>query len=185
MLIRCDSKRLAVRISRILWFLSCVAGVFVGVYMMNLVWIRFQESPTITTIETTSHPIWFVPFPAVTICNINKVYAPNTVNITGRLIERGISRDRIQKFYEKIPNLITPVIAVDEEFLYISSILQDMGYNTESLMTELAQPCENLLKYCFWKGTQTPCNELFKLSKSSEGICCSFNYKALKRSLEA
>lgn len=175
---------MAVRISRWLWLLSCVAGLYCGVLMMTLVWRRFQKNPTITTIDTYNHPIWEVAFPSVTICNNNKVYAPHTDNITRILIDRGIAIDRIYKFYELIPNLINPQF-IDDEFLNISSVLQSVGYTPDTLMFELAQPCDQLLKLCFWMGTEYPCHELFKLSRSTEGICCSFNYKALKQSLEA
>lgn len=150
---------------------------------MRLVWRRFQNSPTITTIDTTNHPIWNVPFPSVTICNINKVYAPRAENITRQLRNRGIPEDRILKFYDLIPNLIYPEF-VDDEFLNMFRLLQEAGYTPDSLMSELAQPCDRLLKRCLWKGTESPCSELFKLSRSSEGICCSFNYKALRISLE-
>lgn len=106
--------------------------------MMRLVWRRFQINPTITTIDTTNHPIWEVPFPAVTICNINKVFAPSAENITRQLLNRGIEYDRILLFYSMVPNLISPIY-VEEEFLTISLILQDMGYTTETLMMELVQ----------------------------------------------
>ena len=175
------SKKLAVRISRFLWFCCCIAGIYCAVIMMRLVWRRFQMNPILTTIQTTTYPIWEVPFPSVTICNINKVYGPRTANITKMLIEKGVPEDRIPKYYEVLPNLINPE-HVDSEFL---NIIQRTNYTTETLMTELAQPCDSLLKLCFWKGSETPCNELFKMTRSTEGICCSFNYVALRRALES
>lgn len=151
---------------------------------MRLVWIRFVINPTITTIDTTNHPIWEVPFPSVTICNINKVHAPSAENVTRQLLEKGVSLDRIRLFYSMVPNLVSPVY-VEEEFLNISMILTDLGYTTETLMMEIVQPCEELVRLCFWKGYETRCNELFKLSRSTEGVCCSFNYIALKTILES
>lgn len=47
--------------------------------------MRYDSTPFITTIETTSYPIWNVPFPAVTVCNINKVYRPASENIRAKL----------------------------------------------------------------------------------------------------
>lgn len=163
--------------------MSCVAGLYCALLMMRLVWRRFELNPTITTIDTTSHPIWEVAFPGVTICNINKVYAPNAVNITRKLVEVGVSVERIQKFFELVPNLITPDY-IDDDFLNITSILSTIGYDTDTLMSELVQPCEQMLKVCSWKGVETPCQDIFKQSRSNEGFCCSFNYKALKLSLE-
>lgn len=71
--------------SLIIWSSATVMGAVFAIVLMGLVWDRFQTTPTITTVETNNYPIWNVPFPAITICNINKVYAPATKNITEKL----------------------------------------------------------------------------------------------------
>ncbi|GAB0097885.1 sodium channel protein Nach [Sergentomyia squamirostris] len=176
-------KQITILISRLVWMTACVSGAIFAIAMMSLVWDRFQTTPTVTTIETTSHPVWDVPFPSVTLCNINKVYRPNTLNITRILLENGIEIDTVQEFLENLSNLISPE-NVDSIYIKTYTILEKFGYNTEKLMMELVQPCENMLKLCFWLGNEVPCHGIFKLSKSSEGLCCSFNYRALKSFLE-
>ena len=61
---------------RLLWSVVCIICVTVATIMMRIVWFRFNNSPTVTTVETTTYPIWNIPFPAVTLCNNNKVYEP-------------------------------------------------------------------------------------------------------------
>lgn len=78
-------KRISKLLSLIIWISACVMGAVFAIVLMGLIWDRFQTTPTITTVETNNYPIWNVPFPAVTICNINKVYAPATKNITEKL----------------------------------------------------------------------------------------------------
>lgn len=78
-------KRFRKLLSLTIWTSACIMGAVFAIVLMNLVWKRFQTTPTITTVETNNYPIWNVPFPGVTICNINKVYAPATKNITDRL----------------------------------------------------------------------------------------------------
>lgn len=80
-----SQKRLNKLLSLIIWSSACVMGAVFAIVLMGLVWDRFQTTPTITTVETNNYPIWNVPFPAITICNINKVYAPATKNITDKL----------------------------------------------------------------------------------------------------
>jgi amiloride-sensitive sodium channel len=53
--------------------------------MMKIVWQRFHESPTVTTVETTTYPIWNIPFPAVTLCDNNKVYQPAAMKLAANL----------------------------------------------------------------------------------------------------
>lgn len=51
------------------------------------------------------------------------------------------------------------------------------GYKIDILMLRLMQPCSVMIKKCFWFDRLVPCEELFFVSKSSEGYCCSFNYE--------
>lgn len=60
-------------------------GAVFAMVLMTLVWTRFQSTPTITTVETNNYPIWNIPFPGVTICNNNKVYAPAAVKLAAKL----------------------------------------------------------------------------------------------------
>lgn len=51
-------------------------------------------------------------------------------------------------------------------------------------MLELMEPCSYMMQNCSWLGKSKPCETMFRVTKSSEGFCCSFNYKGLKNSLE-
>lgn len=72
-------------ISLSIWISACLLGIFFAITLMGLAWNRFQTTPTITTVETNNYPIWNIKFPAITICNNNKVYAPATTNVTNKL----------------------------------------------------------------------------------------------------
>ncbi|XP_055311194.1 sodium channel protein Nach-like isoform X2 [Sitodiplosis mosellana] len=176
-------KRINKLLSLIIWSSACVMGAVFAIVLMGLVWDRFQTTPTITTVETNNYPIWNVPFPAITICNINKVYAPATKNITDKLIEKGLKKESIIEFLENLAKLITPEY-IDALYLKTYQFLEEMGYTTDKLMLELMQPCNNMIKNCAWLGKIVPCDTLFRVARSSEGFCCSFNYKALKGDLE-
>ncbi|RZC33568.1 glutamate receptor 2, partial [Asbolus verrucosus] len=43
-------------------------------------------------------------------------------------------------------------------------------------MKFLTTPCEDLLLECSWKGVPVKCSKIFRLSLTSEGYCCTFNY---------
>lgn len=68
-----------------IWYLLCLMSFVLSSYMIRIVMIKYTTTPTITTVETNNHPIWNVKFPAVTFCNINKVYEPATRNIRAKL----------------------------------------------------------------------------------------------------
>lgn len=72
-------------INHCIWYFLCLVSFVLAIYLITLVLIKYTTTPTITTVETTNYPIWNVQFPAVTFCNINKVYAPATTNIREKL----------------------------------------------------------------------------------------------------
>lgn len=78
-------QRFMSSLSFVIWLSACVLGVVFGVILILLVYDRFQLTPTITTVETNNFPIWNVKFPAVTICNNNKVYGPAAKNMSEKL----------------------------------------------------------------------------------------------------
>lgn len=72
-------------LARVAWAVISLCGIVFALVMMQLSWVRFKNNPTITTIETTTHPIWNIPFPAVTVCNINKIDKSRTSHLMEQL----------------------------------------------------------------------------------------------------
>ncbi|XP_058830343.1 pickpocket protein 28-like [Topomyia yanbarensis] len=50
-----------------------------------------------------------------------------------------------------------------------------LGYNPAKMMLEMNQPCEQLIKYCYWLGVEVPCSKYVQVTKTHIGFCCSFN----------
>lgn len=67
---------LAKCLSLFIWGGAILFGILLAVSMIKLVWYRTKLTPTLTTVDTYYHPVHNVPFPAVTLCNINIVYRP-------------------------------------------------------------------------------------------------------------
>lgn len=61
----------------------------------------------------------------------------------------------------------------------VQNAINQLNYSTEQLMLEVMQPCDHLLRTCVWLRTKVPCNSIFRIAKSAEGFCCSFNYNAI------
>jgi len=50
-----------------------LAGVCFSAYFCWQMWTKWDESPILTSLETNHYSNDYIPFPAVTICNVNKV----------------------------------------------------------------------------------------------------------------
>lgn len=53
--------------------MAFLAGCSAAVYFISDIWKRYNESPVIVSFEPIETNIDSIPFPAVTICNMNKV----------------------------------------------------------------------------------------------------------------
>lgn len=58
---------------RVVWIFLFLSGVCFSTYFCVEVWQKWEQSPILTSVETQLYPLKNVPFPAVTICNVNKV----------------------------------------------------------------------------------------------------------------
>ena len=58
---------------RFIWLLVFLSGVSFYSYFCVQMWHKWVESPVLTSVETQLYPLNNIFFPAVTICNVNKV----------------------------------------------------------------------------------------------------------------
>jgi amiloride-sensitive sodium channel len=70
---------------RLLWVVIQLLAAWGVIYIILDVWREYINSPTVTTVASTNHPIWEVPFPAVAVCNINKLSKSATWNLAQNL----------------------------------------------------------------------------------------------------
>jgi amiloride-sensitive sodium channel len=55
------------------------------IFIILDVWKEYVNSPTVTTVDSTTYPIWNIPFPAVSVCNFNKVSRSAAWNLAQNL----------------------------------------------------------------------------------------------------
>lgn len=57
----------------ITWAVIVVSALITSIVLLWISWQWNAATPTITVIENTHFATWNIPFPAVTICNMNKI----------------------------------------------------------------------------------------------------------------
>lgn len=113
---------------------------------------------------STATSITDLPFPAITICNINK--ARNSV---ATKFEQGSSQ-----------HVWLQNICYDE---YENITLKDEDAQKESrdwqtfrqFLLDISQPCNKMLIKCRYALENFKCMEIFDTVLSDEGLCCIFN----------
>lgn len=66
-----ENKRMA--FEKFLWVVIHVIAIGVSLWIVRTTWTEFTDNPTITTLESQNYPIKHLPFPAVALCNINRI----------------------------------------------------------------------------------------------------------------
>lgn len=66
---------------RWLWIILSFFMLITAIILLWISWNWTSETPTMTVIESTNHPTYNLPFPSVTICNMNKISRPVIMDI--------------------------------------------------------------------------------------------------------
>ncbi|XP_015185582.1 PREDICTED: pickpocket protein 28-like [Polistes dominula] len=161
-------------IESVLWLLVCIMSIIFSIILMMRLWHNYDANPT-STVISTNKPIWSIYFPAVTICNNNKVYNPHAKIFGNILSKHGINHSQSEKLFISLMKLTRPD-KIDVDNLTATRALEVLGFTVDRLMYELMQPCKSMLLRCAWLGQKLNCSDIFKAVKSREGYCCAFNY---------
>ncbi|XP_014612219.1 PREDICTED: sodium channel protein Nach-like [Polistes canadensis] len=168
------------KIERIIWAIVLFASFCCAIVLMKIAWDYYASHPTLTVIETTHRGIWNYPFPAVTICNINRI----SLNLTRSLVDMlnhpsNISKEFLVQEFRLLLELLDPGVFeqdVAENLTRLQNILDDNRLTIPEVMEKVTRNCSDLLKLCKWNDDSFDCNKFFIRSLTRDGLCCSFNY---------
>ncbi|XP_011860453.1 PREDICTED: sodium channel protein Nach-like isoform X2 [Vollenhovia emeryi] len=68
---------------RITWAITVFVSLGCAILLMKMAWNYYATHPTLTVIESTHNGIWNYPFPAITVCDINRI----SYNLTKKFVE--------------------------------------------------------------------------------------------------
>lgn len=66
---------------RYLWIILSFLALIAAIILLWISWNWNLETPTTTVIESTNYPTYNLPFPSVTICNMNKISKSTALEI--------------------------------------------------------------------------------------------------------
>ncbi|XP_013101174.1 sodium channel protein Nach [Stomoxys calcitrans] len=146
------------------------------------------DSLLTTSIYDPSYAISRVPFPAVSVCPINRISNESAKSYARELKSKDPRNRSVEHFYEQIKFLYyNHNVRGDmpdyekalkfQRFLDIFDRKEDeLFYNTRRRMTMLTPSCQNILKRCRLAGKDIDCAKEFTETYTSKGLCCTFNH---------
>lgn len=123
---------------------------------------KWSASPVIITLAPVSSSISDLPFPAVTICNMNKARLSVVRNYTFGSFEASMLQNFCLDEYSKEATVNNATTG--ENWSIFKHFLQN-----------ISQPCDDMLVMCRFAMEEYKCMELFDTVLSDEGLCCIFN----------
>lgn len=137
-----------------------VLVVLLAGYFITNVYVKWRASPIIISLNAAATSITDIPFPAVTICNMNQarrdVAATFAAGSNDALLLRSMCGQR---------NVTTQLRnATDTSWAYFRGFLG-----------RVSRPCDEVLVTCRFGTRQRRCADLFETVLTDEGLCCTFN----------
>ncbi|XP_050440957.1 pickpocket protein 28-like isoform X2 [Adelges cooleyi] len=149
------------------WIISFCLAVITAVYFIFNLVHKWNDMPVIISLSPKATQLTSIPFPAITICNMNNARksVAQLIMETSSDYESNIDRRLLSDFCDEDPQVL-------------DSLMDNHTGDWESLrkfMIRVSQPCHEMVITCLWASKPMACSELFNPSLTDEGICCSFN----------
>ncbi|XP_039752611.1 pickpocket protein 28-like [Pararge aegeria] len=149
---------------RFFWLAAFGSSLICAAFFILNVYAKWRMSPMIVSINPENMPLNQLPFPAITICNVNQAKK----SVAERIKRSGDSIDK--KLLESLCSTQTDADIFEDE------IAESANWDyTRSFLINVTQPCNEMLSLCIWNSVQMSCQDLFNAQLTDEGLCCTFN----------
>ncbi|KAH9641441.1 hypothetical protein HF086_006057 [Spodoptera exigua] len=134
-----------------------------GFFILNI-YAKWRSSPMIVSINPENMPLSSLPFPALTVCNVNQ--AKKTVAERYWAYGNPVDRKLLQSLCS----------TKDDSEIFEDGIAGRADWDhTRSFLINVTQPCSEMLAQCIWDSSVMNCEDLFNAQLTDEGLCCTFN----------
>ncbi|XP_073824107.1 pickpocket protein 11-like [Musca autumnalis] len=161
---------------RAFWCFVIFVAIAMSGFILLLSHLMNTSTPTILYTESTQFPTWIIPFPAVTICNMN-LMSKTKVNTLAERFQRNsnLTKYELVNLFRLFLYTSQTIKASKAEYEQLDILLQRNNLTLYELGERLTPNCETLLQRCKWKGRHERCKNIFERVPTSTGMCCAFN----------
>ncbi|XP_050353697.1 pickpocket protein 28-like [Nymphalis io] len=149
---------------RFFWLIAFGSSLICAGFFILNVYAKWRMSPMIVSINPENMPLNKLPFPAITICNVNQAKK----SVAERYMKFGDSIDK--KLLESLCSSQTDADIFEDDIAGGAD-----WDHTRSFLINVTQPCNEMLSLCIWNSANMNCQDLFNAQLTDEGLCCTFN----------
>ncbi|XP_060655313.1 pickpocket protein 28 [Drosophila nasuta] len=153
------------------FFLIAFVVAFVLTFqLISNIYAKWNSTPVIIGISPHATSILRVPFPAITICNMNQAQRSKVFQYRDGSQESDLLKVLCSDEMEDTEE------TTDAEKLTFYASLANNTLKISEFVTNHSQTCEQMLRYCRFSAIEYKCLELFRPIVTDEGLCCVFNF---------
>ncbi|XP_031626136.1 pickpocket protein 28-like [Contarinia nasturtii] len=143
------------------FFFVCMFILVVGLsaYFISNIWAKWNASPVIIVESAIATSVTSIPFPAVTICNMNLVQKSDVAHLPRSSEEYSMIQSICQSTRD---DNITSSVAGNWSVL-------------KKVLLKVSQSCAEMLVSCKYGGIEYECMKIFSTILTDGGKCCIFN----------
>ncbi|XP_030378904.1 pickpocket protein 28 [Scaptodrosophila lebanonensis] len=142
---------------RVFFGISFVLVVILSGFFISNIYVKWSASPIIISTGAKQKLTSSIPFPAITICNLNQAL-----------------RSRVKRISRSSTNYSLLMSLCDQGGDLTISYIGTWKY-FKAILVEVAQPCNDMLLYCSFGAKQENCSVIFNSVLTDDGLCCTFN----------
>ncbi|XP_050551605.1 sodium channel protein Nach-like [Spodoptera frugiperda] len=152
-------------------------------YYLYLTWTSTLSNPLVVSGESFTYPIKDIDFPAVALCNINRISKKALKKMALEMYPKlnklhNLTVSKLEHFLRHMGQLINFEKRPSNfsESKLIEEYSKVFGSETVNIMNTLAPSCDEMLLRCIWGGKLVNCSSIFTVRRTVLGHCCAFNY---------
>ncbi|XP_057651298.1 pickpocket protein 28-like [Diorhabda carinulata] len=148
---------------RMFWLISFSVAIGFAAYYITNIFQKWNSSPVIISFSPFDADLKSIPFPAVTICNMNQAKRTEV----NKIIAEGNPRDL---------KLLDDLCVGNKSNQQPDNYTEQYDWkNLRNFLIRVGSSCNEMMKACKWTNDKKNCDELFNNDLTDEGLCCSFN----------
>ncbi|CAH2092889.1 unnamed protein product [Euphydryas editha] len=156
-------------VEKIFWLLMFTCCVVFCAYLIQKVWVKWNDSPVIVSFAETSTPVWQIPYPAVTLCPDAKVIKKINYTTFDYLIEMDNRTEEAHLFED-----VALICNKNLDELINGRNFSD-GNETVENIKKVSPTIDDVILGLMWKDVEDIGRSLFSPILTEESYCYTFN----------
>ncbi|KAF5293904.1 hypothetical protein FQA39_LY13609 [Lamprigera yunnana] len=165
---------------RFAWVLIVCMGIMGSLYMLNILVERFNSNPTRTSIVNQNAPLNEIPFPAISICPIQRMRSSKYKKLMSVINYNSSDVSSMGRIFDMFQGTNFHLDSKDSEDTLVEILIKYNYVDVGQLLQILSQNCSEMMIMCKWEGEEVNCNDYFRENYTPNGYCCSFNFDPKK-----